>query len=254
MKPLDPRYVLARFNYTCQNCKADVTLENAEFYNFGHERKERLCSVIPLCQECDDGYRIPDESVLPKHSYRGRLTVVTGPMFASKSTVTRSIYNKYQVFNSRCIWVKPTTDDRTAGFTETHNKEKFEAVTIDADRPDKYIEMLGLYDVIAIDEAQFFSDRLLYVIHTLLRAGKLIIANGLRLTAKRDLFGIMHYLMVEADDIISLKAVCSKCKAIDSASRTKSYEELPSVQTGGAEAYYAVCPMCDGVNNENSKS
>jgi thymidine kinase len=250
---IDTRYILARDNYTCQSCKKECGERESNFYKVHlFEGDDDASNHVLLCSVCSS-QRTHVSITIPSKEYTGRLTVITGPMFASKSTVTRSLYNKYKVFNPKCAWFKPTQDDRSTG-TETHNEEIYEAITISSDRPDKDLPELLSWDVIIIDEAQFFSDRLLYVVHTLLAAGKLVIANGLKLTARRDIFGIMHYLMAEADDIICLKAVCSKCKIIDIASRTKSYKKLPSVQTGGADSYYSVCPLCDGDSNENNRS
>jgi thymidine kinase len=110
---------------------------------------------------------------------------------------------------------------------------------------------LRKFKVIVIDEAQFFSERLIYLIHQLLKNGCIIIVNGLKLTAKRAIFGTMHYLLAEADEILSLKSVCNICGLIDYATRTKGFlTDSPSVDTGGAEKYYAACPACDGGEDE----
>ena len=105
--------------------------------------------------------------------------------------------------------------------------------------------------MIVIDEAQFFSERIIYLIHQLLKNECLVIINGLKLTAKRNFFGVMHYLLAEADEIVSLKAVCNICMRIDCATRTKSFDSnSPSINTGGVDKYYAVCPACDGGEDE----
>ncbi len=85
----------------------------------------------------------------------------------------------------------------------------------------------------------------------MLKNNILVIINGLKMTAKRDLFGVMHYLMAEADEIISLKAVCNVCMRVDCATRTKTFiDDSPAVNTGGADKYYAVCSSCDGGMDE----
>lgn len=240
---IDYRYVCARDNYTCRGCEKELT--DPQFKKIDEMGEDIASNTATYCGICDY-----DPRPVVEPGYGGKLIVVTGPMFAAKSTATRALYNKHKVFTSKCVWVKPHIDDRSNGFTETHDKSQFEALTIRADRPDKHLIDLLLHKVIAIDEIQFFSDRILYVVHRLLLEGKVVIVNGLKLTAKRDLFGMTHYLMAEADEIISLKAVCSHCKQVDSATRTKSNNQLHSVQTGGAETYYVVCPDCDGECHE----
>jgi thymidine kinase len=173
-------------------------------------------------------------------------------MYSEKSTTAESFYNKYKtIYKNKCIWVKPDIDDRKEGFTKTHNDKMIKAHTISSSRPDLHLAELLEYKVIVIDEAQFFNERLLYLLHKLLKNGCLVIVNGLKLTANRNLFGIMHYLLAEADEIVSLKSVCNVCFSIDYATRTKSFiTNSPSVNTGGAEKYYAICPGCDGGSNE----
>jgi thymidine kinase len=170
-------------------------------------------------------------------------------MFSEKTSTTRSLLNNYGYALGEYVWIKPDRDNRGEGVT-THNedatKEMQNARAISWERPDISVEELKKYPIVAIDEVQFFADRILYVIHQLLKAGCLVIANGLKLDYKRDLFGMTHYLLAEADEIISLKAVCSKCKTIESATRTKKHSNSgPSVETGGSNKYYVVCPKCD---------
>jgi len=257
---IDSRYILGRDNYTCQCCNTDITNDTvAGFPKIDEYEEDILTNTVTVCAKCNLGLRSKDRNTKlralkkPPHIFSGRLIVVTGPMFAEKSTTTRSLYNKYNVFNSKHIWVKPDRDNIKEGYTRTHNNEIIAAHTISASRPDKHLEDLLEYTVIAIDEAQFFSDRLLYLVHQLLIKGVIVIVNGLKLTAKRHIFGVMHYLLAEADEIINLKAVCSECKIIETATRTKSYQDLPSVKTGGSDDYYAACPACDGRAHENNK-
>ena len=147
--------------------------------------------------------------------------------------------------------MKPDIDDREADYTKTYNDAKISAFTLDSIRPDLHLQKLKNYKVIAIDEIQFFSFRILFVIHELLKNGCLVIVNGLKLTAMRGLFGATHFILAEADEIVSLKAVCNICGLIDCATRTKCYNiNAPAVSTGGVEQYYAVCAKCDGSSNE----
>jgi thymidine kinase len=187
----------------------------------------------------------------PLKSFTGRLVVITGVMYSQKSTTSAAYFNKNTVFEKKRLWVKPDRDDRKANYTETHDKSEIPAYTINAGRPDQYLPDLLKARVIVFDEVQFFSERIIYVIHRLLEAGCLIIINGLRLTAARNHFGMMPYLLAEADDIISLKSVCNICLAVDSATRTKAFNvDTPSVSTGGTEKYYVTCSACDGSEYE----
>lgn len=54
------------------------------------------------------------------------------------------------------------------------------------------------------------------------------------------------YLLAEADEIISGKAICNICERIDVATRTKKKDQDGlTVDIGGSDKYYAVCSDCD---------
>lgn len=195
---------------------------------------------------------------------KGKLIVISGPMYANKSQVTKLLFDKYCVFGKKGIWVKPDIDSRCPDQTVTHdNRPIAEALTISASQPDPWYGVLAEYDVVVFDEAQFFSKEILTLIEDLLTlnsrlAGpgpmRTVIVNGLKLTASDSIFGSMHYLLAMADEIISLKAVCNVCNKVDSATRTRSYNKNnPIVKVGGAGDYYVVCPECDGLDEKEKQ-
>ena len=175
-------------------------------------------------------------------------------MFATKSQSTRFIYEKYCVFNRKGIWLKPDTDNRCEGKTVTHdNRVIANAMTISAVSPESALPKLAPYDVVVFDEAQFFSEQIISVVKSLLKMGKIVIANGLKLTAGDSIFGSMHYLLAFADEIISLKAVCNICNKVDSATRTRTYNKNnPTVKVGGSGDYFVICPNCDTSNEKKN--
>lgn len=238
---LDIRYILGRDNYSCIYCGEDQN----HIGSLTSDKEELYSNVAVMCDykdllHCGGKYRAP---------LTGRLIVVTGSMYSEKTTTTRSLLNNYEYILGEYIWVKPDIDNRGLGVT-THNKDETQqmktALTISSNRPDKHLDELLKYPIVAFDEGQFFSERIIWVIHKLLEKGRLVIVNGLKLDYKRNLFGVMHYLLAEADEIINVKAVCSSCKTIDSATRTKRVGNSgPSVKIGGTDEYYVVCPDCE---------
>lgn len=244
------RLVAGRSNYLCCACQMGIDPTAFAVDRIDQTGEWVTSNLGAFCRNCYS-YGAKAKK-LPLKSASGRLIVITGPMYSEKSTTTKSLLNKFILTHKKYLWVKPTTDDRAAGYSVTHNKEKIEAYTLSQDRPDLKLRELSEYSLIAFDEVQFFSDRILFVIEELLRdKSRIVIVNGLKLTASRSLFGVLHYLMSFADDIICLQAVCSVCGRIDTATRTKSYRPLKAISTGATESYYAVCPECDGSPNED---
>jgi thymidine kinase len=258
---IDYRYICGRDNFTCVFCHRELEPSAACLSQLEAGSNWNPSNVVVTCDigRCAKKSQIEKDleglgllSVqldrnpnLPSDPIKGRLIVLCGSMFSEKTTTTRSQINKYKRVIGEYIWVKPDRDDRGTGIT-THNQEEIDAHIISWQRPDKHLEELRRYGLVALDEVQFYSERILYVVHQLLKQGTLVIVNGLKLDFQRNPFGIIHYLLAEADDIVPLKAVCNACGMIDVATRTKKRSSGgPSVETGGADKYYAICPRCD---------
>jgi thymidine kinase len=79
------------------------------------------------------------------------------------------------------------------------------------------IEMLGLcdiskYDVIAIDEAQFFRDLKNIVVDWVETQKKIVIVAGLNGDFRRQPFGEINELIPYCDAITKLTAFCVSCR------------------------------------------
>jgi len=244
---IDYRYILGRDNYTCQSCKVEIQNSDYCFLKIDPNSEATASNIGLVCNNCWVNYLRPLAETV---GFSGHLIAITGPMYAEKTTTSESYYCNYGIKYKKQAWVKPDRDDRSED-SITHSGRVIPSQVISADRPDLHVEYLKNYEVVVIDEAQFFSERIIFLIHQLLKNECLVIINGLKLTANRNFFGVMHYLLAEADEIVSLKAVCNVCMRIDCATRTKSFvSNSPSINTGGVDKYYAVCPACDGGEDE----
>ena len=99
-------------------------------------------------------------------------------------------------------------------------------------------------EVIIIDEAQFFDDRLVEAANDWANQGKTVIAAGLDMDRYGRPFGIMPALAATAEEAIKLRAICMCCgdEAWISFGRGTTTSETKEV--GGAEKYEARCRKC----------
>ena len=93
--------------------------------------------------------------------------------------------------------------------------------------------------VIAIDEAQFFTDLLEFVKKTE-RVDKTFIIAGLDADSNREPFGQLLWCIPLCDDVVKLKALDARNGAPAVFSRKKKKGSTGQVHIGGAEAYEAV--------------
>ena len=176
----------------------------------------------------------------------GWIEVVCGSMFSGKSEelirrVRRAQYAKRQI-----VVFKPEIDNRySKEEVVSHNGTTVIAYPVPSSAHiEKFVT--DAYDVIAIDEAQFFDDGIVEVVMELADQGFQVIIAGLDQDFRGEPFGPMPLLMAVAEHVTKLHAVCTVCGS--SASRTQrlingtpaGYDD-PVILVGAAEAYEARC-------------
>lgn len=140
----------------------------------------------------------------------GKLTVIIGPMFASKSTTLIAKCRRLSLAGKRCIMVRHPLDTRYNGHDHnviTHDGNKFEAITCSDSATIMSIYKQTIeYDAVFIDEGQFYND-IANFCDSLANDGKLVFCSGLYADAHREPFQPMTKLLAVADDIIFQTAV-----------------------------------------------
>lgn len=177
------------------------------------------------------------------------LTVITGPMYAGKTSALISKAIAHVIAGRLVIGFKPSNDERyDKENIVSHAGYKFPAIRLDIKNPTEAFKYLSKWDVFVFDEVQFFDAYGFEQLITQFLYGeeKIIIVSGLSQDSDGKPFGAMPTLLYMADEIVHLKAVCSKCKKINLATRTyrKDKNNKKQVLVGGAELYEARCFSC----------
>ena len=178
------------------------------------------------------------------------ITVITGPMFAGKSSALISRGISHVIAGDGVIAFKPVTDDRyDLENITTHVGGKFLAYSMstnnfweDANETFSKYPLGDSIDVnvILIDEAQFFKPSEILLCVSEWNEWAHVIVAGLAQNCYGKPFGAMPELLAIADNIVCLKAVCSKCKKVNSATRTFSKIKLKEeIRVGGTDIYEA---------------
>jgi len=110
------------------------------------------------------------------------------------------------------------------------------------------------YDVIAVDEAQFFRDLKENVLKWVEKMKKIVIVGGLNGDFKRDNFGRINELISYCDTITKLNSFCVLCRkrGIMKAglfSKRVNLEDDSTVLIGGKDVYLPTCRECFNDNN-----
>ena len=180
------------------------------------------------------------------------LEIITGCMFASKTTeLIRRLVN-FKTLNLNVIMVNSTLDTRSNNNFSTHNPTITNAgsiTTVKASNLTDIFTTLIQYDVIGIDEAGFFSDLKDICLKLVNECGKKLIVSGLSNDFKGQAFGHLLELIPHCDNIVKMASYCVECwkkdKIIRSAHFTKRViGDQSEVLVGGDNFYKPVCRNC----------
>lgn len=179
---------------------------------------------------------------------KGSIKLFIGCMFSSKTSSMCNEVEKYHIANKLCVIVKFAADTRydslaTHGGVVTHaGREHHKIPIVRASRLTDVFDEISEYEIIGVDETQFFPDNV-EVLQRLANMGKIVIAAGLDGNYLGKPFGRMAEIFPIAEEIIKLKAVCMKCCA-DASFTQRIAGGDQEVEIGGADKYLAVCRSC----------
>jgi thymidine kinase len=177
-----------------------------------------------------------------QHEKRGWIEVITGSMFSGKTEELIRRLKRARIANQHIEIFKPSMDIRFHQQNIVSHDENALISTPVAHAQD-ILELAGNADVVGIDEAQFFDDKLPAVCDQLALQGKRVIVAGLDMDFKTAPFGPMPNLLAKADYITKLHAICVKCGNIANYSYRKTADEKQLV-LGEKDVYEPRCRDC----------
>jgi thymidine kinase len=178
----------------------------------------------------------------------GWLEVVCGPMFSGKSEELIRRLRRAEIAGQRALIVKPRIDDRyDIGHVVSHAGAKMRAVAVS--KPEDIPGLADGYDVIGIDEVQFFSSQIVFVIDVLVARGTRVVAAGLDQDFRGRPFGAMPELLCRAEILDKLQAVCHRCNGPATMTQ-RLVDGMPAaadgetIVVGALDSYEARCRSC----------
>ena len=172
----------------------------------------------------------------------GKIELILGPMFSGKSTRLIEIIRKSVYQAKKSIMVKFFADKRYSEKSEvvTHDLIKYDS--IDCKQLRDSFDKLKNYDVIGIDEGQFFPD-LVEVCEELALLKKTVIVAALNGDFRMEPFPVIARLISKSDKIKLLKAYCFHCHK-DAKFSLRIVQSNETVLIGAGEAYKPACREC----------
>lgn len=185
----------------------------------------------------------------------GRLSLLLGCMFAQKTTELIRRIRRYQSIGYRVLVVNHSCDNRYSEdqCIASHDRMLEQAVMVDRlEEIDRQVRS-GQYQVVAIDEGQFFPDLFAKVTEWADLLDVHLVVAGLDGTSERNPFGDLLRLIPHAEEVERLYALCAFCRDGTVACFSKyiplstgpstalSATKDQEIQVGGADLYRPVC-------------
>lgn len=136
----------------------------------------------------------------------GSINLILGPMFSGKTTELINRYNRYMIGGKKCLMIKYIGDDRyDQKMIVTHNNIRVDAISCKL--LGEYDDIVKNYNVVCIDEIQFYEDADL-MCDKWANDGIIIEACGLNGTFNRTEFKVISKLIPLIENLTYVKAIC----------------------------------------------
>ena len=166
------------------------------------------------------------------------MEVICGSMFSGKTEELIRRLRRAEMAGQHVEIFKPKIDTRYSDEDiVSHNENKIRSTAVSS--PDEILLLSTGCDVVGIDEAQFFDERIVSIANQLANSGIRVVIAGLDMDFMGRPFGPMPNLMATAEYVTKVHAICKRTGNLANYSlRTSSNKEL--VQLGETDHYEAV--------------
>jgi len=189
---------------------------------------------------------------MPMGSLPGRIELIIGPMFASKTTEMVCRIHRAALANQASVIIKYRGDSRYddgavvtthAGIKQTSTPETKILAPIRIVIASCLSEVDISEPFIGIDEGQFFPD-LVECCERWAAKGHCVIVAALDGDFARRPFGHVCSLIPLCESVEKLRGVCMVCRGRDSAFTQRIGASTNLVEIGAQESYRSVCRQC----------
>lgn len=172
----------------------------------------------------------------------GWIEVICGAMFSGKTEELIRRIRRAKIAKQKVGIFKPAIDTRYHHEeVVSHNANSIASMPVP--QAEDILSLASEYEVVGIDEAQFFDEKLPQVATKLANQGKRVIIAGLDMDYQGKPFGCMPELMAIAEFVTKVHAICVRCGALASYSFRKVAAH-DTILLGETDSYEPRCRRC----------
>ncbi len=175
-----------------------------------------------------------------KNSERsGWIEIICGSMFSGKTEELIRRLKRAKIAQQKVEIFKPSIDTRyDEQDVVSHDANTIRSTPVQSSN--QILLLANDYDVVGIDEAQFFDEELSAVCNVLANNGVRVIVAGLDMDYLGKPFGPIPALMATAEYVTKVHAICPICGDLANYSH-RTVEQDGQVMLGETESYEPLC-------------
>ncbi|CAI2187096.1 2339_t:CDS:2 [Funneliformis geosporum] len=179
---------------------------------------------------------------------KGKLTLITGPMFAGKTEELLRQIHGAQYAQKEILIFKPFLNNHYAT-TEINPYLEIAQEVKESKEIEEYLKKQPRTGIIFVDGLHFFDPRIVKTLNKLTKQGYLVVAAGLDQDFRGKPFKNTAFLLALAEKVIKLTSICRICG--QEANMTQrlingrpALASDPIILIGGRETYESRCRAC----------
>lgn len=172
----------------------------------------------------------------------GRIEVVCGSMFSGKTEELIRRLKRAKFARQSVEIFKPAMDTRySVSSVVSHDRNSINSTAVS--NSEEILQLCAGREVVGIDEAQFFDEKLVDVCNAMAYRGIRVIVAGLDMDFRGVPFGPIPALCAVADEVTKVHAICVKCGTLAYCSHRLVKNES-QVMLGEKMEYEPLCREC----------
>ncbi|MCT4664547.1 MAG: thymidine kinase [Flavobacteriales bacterium] len=177
-----------------------------------------------------------------KSKVKGWLEVICGSMFSGKTEELIRRLKRAKIAKLEVQIFKPQIDTRYhENKVVSHDSNSISSVAVASSK--EILTLAQNFDVIGVDEVQFFDEDIVEVCNALANQGIRVLVAGLDMDFEGKPFGPMPLLMATAEFVTKVHAICVSCGDVAQYSH-RIHKDKQQVLLGEKNEYEPLCRVC----------
>jgi thymidine kinase len=182
------------------------------------------------------------EHRISKSRKKGWVEVICGSMFSGKTEELIRRLKRAEIAQLKVGIFKPKIDNRYDDVSVvSHDSNSIQSIPVS--EAEEIAELAISFDVVGIDEVQFFDQEIIQVCNRLANKGIRVIVAGLDMDFEGTPFGPMPHLMATSEFVTKVHAICVRCGDVAQYSHRKTADS-EQIKLGEKDEYEPLCRAC----------